>query len=115
LLAQQPDLPAGHRLIPGGGGPAGAALAHQRGAGQVVVVDSALRMVPSSDRQVFTVCGKSRSASMAAFHAPGVLASRSPSGMFPKAGRIRFSTFLQVPYSEVGCWSFEAGHHFVAT
>jgi hypothetical protein len=44
-----------------------------------------------------------------------VLASRSPSGMSPKVGRIRFSTFLRVPYSEVGCWSFQAGHHLVAT
>jgi hypothetical protein len=29
--------------------------------------------------------------------------------MSPKVGRIRFSTFLRVPYSEVGCWSFQAG------
>jgi hypothetical protein len=30
-------------------------------------------------------------------------------------GRIRFSTFLRVPYSEAGCWSFQAGHHLVVT
>ena len=24
-------------------------------------------------------------------------------------------TNLRVPYSEVGCWSFQAGHHLVAT
>jgi hypothetical protein len=28
---------------------------------------------------------------------------------------MRFSTFLRVPSSAVGCWSFQAGHHFVAT
>jgi hypothetical protein len=52
---------------------------------------------------------------MADFQAPMVLASSWPRGMFPKVGRIRFSTFLRVPYSEVGCWSFQAGHHLVAT
>jgi len=52
---------------------------------------------------------------MADFQAPIVLASKSMRGMSPKVGRIRFSTFLRVPYSEVGCWSFQAGHHLVAT
>jgi len=28
---------------------------------------------------------------------------------------MRFSTFLRVPYSELGCWSFHAGHHLVLT
>ena len=35
--------------------------------------------------------------------------------MSPKAGRIRFSTFLRVPYSDAGCWSFQAGHHLAVT
>jgi hypothetical protein len=39
LLAQQPDLPAGDWLVAGGGGAAGATLAQQGRAGQVVVVD----------------------------------------------------------------------------
>src|SRR5512132_2373989 len=52
---------------------------------------------------------------MAAFHLPMVLGSSSLSGMSPKVGRIRFSTFLRVPYSDAGCWSFRAGHHLVVT
>jgi hypothetical protein len=28
---------------------------------------------------------------------------------------MRFSTFLRVPYSEVGCWSFHAGYHLAVT
>jgi hypothetical protein len=35
--------------------------------------------------------------------------------MSPKVGRIRFSTFLRVAYSDAGCWSFQAGHHLVVT
>src|SRR5512132_2434490 len=52
---------------------------------------------------------------MAAFHLPMVLGSSSPSRMPRKVGRIRFSTFLRVPYSDAGCWSFRAGHHLVVT
>jgi hypothetical protein len=37
--------------------------------------------------------------------APLVLASSLLRGMSSKVGRMRFSTFLRVPYSEVGCWS----------
>jgi hypothetical protein len=40
---------------------------------------------------------------MAAFHLPIVLGSSSPSGMSPKIGSIRFSTFFRVPYSDAGC------------
>jgi hypothetical protein len=42
LLAQQPDLAAGDWLVAGGGGPAGAALPHQRRADQVVVIDGSV-------------------------------------------------------------------------
>ena len=51
---------------------------------------------------MFTVWSYSLSATIAAFHAPIVLASNSPSGTSPKAGRMRFSTFLRVPYAEAG-------------
>jgi hypothetical protein len=64
---------------------------------------------------VFTVCGARSSATIAAFHAPIVLASSSTSGTSPKAGRTRVWTFLRVPYAEAGCWSFHAGHHLVVT
>jgi hypothetical protein len=52
---------------------------------------------------------------MAALHRPMVLGSSSPRGRLPNGGRIRFSIFLRVPYSEAGCCSFQAGHHLVVT
>ena len=55
------------------------------------------------------------SATIAAFHAPIVLASRSPSGTSPRWAGCAFSTFFLVPNAELGCWPFQAGHHFVAT
>jgi hypothetical protein len=64
---------------------------------------------------VFTVRAVRPSATIAAFHVPIVLGSSWPRGMSPKVGRMRFSTFLRVPYSEAGCWSFQAGHHLVVT
>src|SRR5215216_5235769 len=44
-----------------------------------------------------------------------VLGSRSASGMSSKGRRMHVSTFLRAPYSELGCWSFQAGRHLVVT
>ena len=62
--------------------------------------------------------GRSVATLIGVFQAPMVLASKSVRGMSPKVGRMRFSTFLRVPYSEVGCWSLPGwpplGRHVVA-
>lgn len=44
----------------------------------------------------------------------GVLLKMIPSNE-ARPSKVALSIFLGVPYSEVGCWSFQAGHHLVAT
>ncbi len=98
----------------GRGGATGAALSQQRRAGQVVVVDR--RVEDGAKQRQVGVDGAGREPS-AISGLPGSDGAgvQIAEGMSPKVGRMRFSPFFLVPYSDLGCWSFQAGHHLVVT